>query len=359
MFKRLSISFILSIILSPLCLSAQYSGKYDDFYFHRSYSAKSEALGRISSSVPNQAVSIHYNSALLGFEEGVSATFNSSKPYKFANEVYFNYAGIAVKPFERWAFGLAQANYFGPFNEITSTNTLAVVYKPFPFLSTGINLRHLYDKTRVGQLLIGIPTVGPNNTLYKYNKLYVDLTSAFKHRYSISETGGATLIAGVTYHNVFRQKMIRENFDTYVQIPSFITLSANHRLEWKLNDSGGLLNHFSLGILAEYLEIFQYERKDRLSFGTELGFNRFIFLRGGYFQQDYRVTRTGFFETGTVKKFTYGFGTEIPVSEIWNLPFRLNLVADLSKMDQPAYNTFGATGGSFTSLNISVNVAFP
>ncbi len=343
-------SLIGHLILFLPSVSAQYDGSFDEIYFNRTFSPKSEALGRSGVAVLDNALSLQANSALIGFMDGVSLSYSHSGPYYAAPKGQHEFIGMAGKVGSKLALGVSKATFqFEVDNTLgysTELLTLAVVAKPTNHLAFALNGR------RVSATVRNTQQVG--KAMYDHEQWYVDVNAAFRHSYNPRFAERGELMAGITYQNALRNEWspprLIEGINTTIPLPVILTAGLAHGLRW------GTKNFLSLTLFGEYQNVLNSDFYERKSVGTELDLSGLLKGRIGYFTQ----TRDdkGFDETkDELKEMTYGFGVVLPISQLLGTSNTIRLEFDYVRMQQPVMthvNYFDI--GEFTMLSMTLKM---
>jgi hypothetical protein len=330
--------------------AAQYDGSFDEIYFQRTFSPKSEALGRTGVAVSDNALSLQTNSALIGFMDGVFLTHSHSSPFYGAPKGHHEFIGMAGIIGSKLALGMSNAAFQMEFQDIiefsTELLTLAVVAKPTDHIALSVNGR------RVSATVRNTQQVG--KALYDHEQWYIDLNAAFRHSYNPRFANSAELMVGVTYQNALRNEWsppkLIEDINTTIPLPVILTAGLAHGLRW------GSKNYLSLTLFGEYQNVLNSDYLERFSAGSELDFSGFLKGRVGYFTQS---NDDGGLEENKdeITEMTYGFGVVLPISQLVGPSNAIRLEFDYARMQQPLFthnNIFSV--GEFTMLSATLRV---
>jgi len=352
LFIKTCFILILFCLLSQPSL-AQYDGSFSEIFFRRVYSAQGAALGRSTVSFPDHAFSVHYNSSLLGFREGYSVSYSHSSPFYILKDANINYFGAAGTIFGPISAGVSHLDFStGEISGDKKITTLALVYKPFKNFAVGSNIRRFHvdlgDRTDSAGNLIDEVT---------RNQLYFDLTSSLLINYHIPNVDESSITLGLTYENPLQQGIDlpsgvgNRNID--VELPSVITIGAQNSFRWTDVGDSYLTKNITVGLVAEFREILEYEYETRISLGTQVSLNDIIVLRGGYFT--HTTEDFGADNKSRIDDFTYGAGTNIPLSSLFQGTADITLSLDFVHMQQPLFTTDNPLDiGKFTTVSGSL-----
>jgi len=337
------------LLLAPVS-NAQYDGSFAGMYFSRAISAQSDALGMTRSTMPDKAFTVHNNSALLGFQDGYSASYSRSSKLYLVNESNFQYVGLAGRITNRFAAGISHLRFNLMDSDYESISTLALVYKLTDFISLGANARQIsIDYSNLsGSSIVPIE--------YPIKQLYFDVTSGVIIPIEISGTLNSELKMGLTLGNILGQSLEIDGIDMEVELPSVAVLGMQGHVTLPGVESSFFAETISLDAVIELQEVFNYDYFSRLSVGFQVGLNELIFLRGGYYYQniddfDDPDSKSAFNE------FTYGVGVNIPFSKLLQTQTDIRLSMNYVNMQQPLFtksNPFDI--GRYSTFNISLSI---
>lgn len=343
---------LLLIYFQPAKGIAQYDGSFEYIFFDRSYSAQSAALGRISTPITDDAFSVHYNSALLSFQNEYTVSFSHTSPFYRMKNANFNYYGITAPILDRFSLGVGHLDLKFNASGEQKLSTLAFVYEPVRNFSIGANLRRLY-------LDIGYRSDVTGRSLGEIvsKRIYFGLSSSIRIPHKSLIAPKSILTLGATFDNIFQQSIgLGSRGSSNFELPSVLTLGAANKFIWRGLDNGPLIKRISFNLLAEYQNVLNYQYKTRLSLGTQLGLNRIVMLRVGYFFQ----TTNDFgapINKSRINAFTYGVGVNVPFSEIIKLDETLILSLNFTRLQQPLFTNKNLWNiGKFSTFSGSVRL---
>ena len=347
---KTSLILILFVFLT-IPATAQYDGSYEDFYFVRSVSAQSSALGRSSVALSDNAFSIYSNSSLLVFQESYVASYSFSAPFYVVEDASYKFFGIGGRIINNFFIGISHLDYDTGLSFRQGLTTLALAYQVKKSASLGINIQRF-------NIWYGIifDDTAPEVTKIRSSEHYLDLTSSYIVPIQLQFADEVSLLIGFTFENVFQQSIDYNkswiSLDT--ELPSIITFGVNNKWSWNNLSDFFLMKNISLNLLAEYQEILRYKYRTRFSLGSQLGLNDYLKLRVGYFTQNINeyIPSTNEY---SLSDFTFGVGANIPLSKFINLNKKLILSIDFTTRQRPLYtNRVWRNSGTFSTVNASL-----
>ena len=192
------------------------------------------------------------------------------------------------------------------------------------------------------------------------SQFYFDITSSFLINYHIPNVDESSITLGLTFDNPLRQGIEMpgdvNNRNVEVELPSVITIGAQNSFSWNNVGNSYLTKNISVGVVAEFREVLEYEYATRISLGTQVSLNDIIVLRAGYFTHN--TDDFGQPENKSrIHDLTYGAGTNIPLSKLFETKAEIVLSLDFVHMQQPLFTTDNPFDiGNFTTVSGSIVV---
>lgn len=343
--NKLKTLFITSLLFTTLIavapnLFAQYEGTFNGIYFFRSVSAQSAALGMTRSTMPDKAFTVHNNSSLIGFQEGVAASYSTSYNYYIADETDIQYIGISSRITDKFALGISHLRFNYGYNigsrtnQVSSTDynhsisTVALIYRLSDFISLGANTRR-FSFSYI------------SNSPYVLNEqseqVYFDLTSSMDLPFELASALKSSLTIGLTWSNITSSSLkLKETpgRDNLLELPSVAVIGIQGHITLPGVESSAIADKLSFDVIVELQEVFNYDSLTRFSFGFQLGLNELIYLRLGGSQDKVADNGTGS-PSYSINQITYGLGLNLPISKLLKIQKDINLTLDYVNLEQP------------------------
>lgn len=342
--RTLCIIMIGHVVPNFPTLLAQYDGSYDDIYFLRTFSPKSEALGRSGVAVLDNALSLQTNSSLVGHMSGYSLSYSYSNPFYYASDGTFRFVGLTAEIGRGMALGVSDARLQLNDSEFNRLQTLSLIYKPIRSTAVSLDAR---------RFTTGFPmTIGSQDT--DAEQWYVNLNASYAGSYSVASLKDATVVGGIRVENVLNQEL--NIADSRIGLPRIVTLGISNHMNIHERKAQGLIRYVRLAVTAEYSDVLNSDYNTRISAGSELDIGGYLKGRVGYLSHntdDLGVASN----KEAIREFTYGMGIVIPVSAMMGLNTGIYLECDVSRMRQPMFTKMDNSDiGMFTSFSTSLKI---
>ncbi len=327
--------------------AAQYDGSFDGIYFHRTFSPKSEALGRSGVAVLDNAFSLQTNSSLVGHMSGYSLSYSYSSPFYGAEDVPFQFFGLTADVGPKLAIGLSEAKLRWNDSEFFRIRTLSLIASPISSTSISVDARNFTWK-EVIPLGVGVQS-------FEADQWYLNLNASYSGSYPIPFGHGARLVGGVRVENVFKNTLSIPNAE--IELPQVATVGFSNTVTLFNRPDPAWANYVDLGVIAEYSDVLNSDYNTRLSAGTELDLSGYFKARIGYLYHTNNDLGFPALNKDEIREVTYGFGAMLPISQLAGISRDIRLEIDYARMQQPlgTYRNF-LNIGDFTMLSASLRV---
>jgi len=352
---------IVAILLYFAVCKESYTQSYEydfqEFFFGRQPSARSEALGRSFVSVIGDANSYYYNPAGLEGLKGLNFSGTYANPYYLAEDANYNFLSASYKIANYGVVGISR-DYF-KLADVIVTNEFGVpqgeghtlslsnyrlsiaseVFKDF-FAGANFNLFRSYDET-----FFSIGHDGASKNVF-----YIDLGLIKSFNFKAKKLSHIINL-GSSIINVNSAKMDGD----YLKLPVIFRIGASYNLLIDNKDIVPGLRTYNFLITSEYQKLFNSDNYDGMKAGLELTLLELLSLRTGYYFQ-------GIHDCDNCKKnlseFTFGFGINIPVEKLSKSDIPLNIKFDYTALEQPTYVTNIKNWNDFHVYNLKLNWLF-
>jgi hypothetical protein len=332
------------VIPSFPTLLAQYDGSYDDIYFLRSFSPKSEALGRSGVAVLDNALSLQTNSSLVGHMSGYALTYGYSNPFYYATDGTFQFIGLTAGIGRRMAIGISDAKLQLNDSEYNRLQTISMIYNPMQSTAISVDARRFSTRFPM--------TIGTQNT--DAEQWYMNLNASYVKSYSVAFLTNATVIGGIRVENVLNNELNISN--SRIELPQIATLGFSNLMTVYERNEQNLIKYIQLTLIAEYSDVLNSEYNTRFSAGSELDINGYLKARVGYLSHSMDDLGNAL-NKDAIREPTYGLGFVIPVSTLLGLNTNIYLECDVSRMQQPIFTKSDNPDiGMFTLISTSLKI---
>lgn len=325
-------------------LLAQYDGSYDGIYFNRSFSPKSEALGRSGVAVLDNALSLQTNSSLVGHMSGYSMSYSYSNPFYLFEDGTFQFFGLTADIGGRMAVGISDAKLQMNDSEYNRLQTISMIFKPIQSTAVSVDARRFTTRFPM--------TVGSQDT--EAEQWYMNLNASYAKSYSVAFLTNATVIGGVRVENVLNREMNIAN--TRIDLPQIATIGISNSMNIYERKAQRFNRYVRLAVVAEYSDVLNSEYNTRVSAGSELDISGYIKGRVGYLTHNTNDLGHAL-NKDTIRELTYGLGIAIPVSALLGFHTNMYLECDVSRMQQPIFTKNDNPNiGMFTLISTSLKI---
>ena len=138
---------------------------------------------------------------------------------------------------------------------------------------------------------------------------------------------------GASIKNAFGSTVKILNFEE--AFPVIFSAGSCYQIFLKKQDYLSNLYTFGLALQFEYQDVFNYDYRSGIKFGTELSFFEIAFLRAGYYS--FKLDPSPLNGKEKLTDFTYGFGLHLPIDELTQKNLPLVIVFDVTTLKQPTY----------------------
>jgi hypothetical protein len=335
--------------LSPFLptAAAQYDGSFDAIYFNRTFSPKSEALGRSGVAVLDNAFSLQTNSSLVGHMSGYSLSYSYSNPIYGAEDGTFQFFGLTADVGRNMAIGLSEANVRFDETFLNRLRTVALIFKPIPSTAVSVDARNVSMKFS-NPLSVGI-------SQFDENQWYLNMNASYSGSYPIPIGHGARIVGGVRVENVFRNTLSIPNAE--IELPQVATVGFSNTVTLFKRPDDAWANYVDVSLIAEYSDVLNSDYNTRLSAGTELDLSSYFKARVGYLYHTSNDLGFPAVNKDEIREVTYGFGAMLPISQLAGISRDIRLEIDYARMQHPlgTYRNF-LNIGDFTMWSASLRV---
>ncbi|MCF8366948.1 MAG: hypothetical protein K9H16_14260 [Bacteroidales bacterium] len=352
--KRFSIAFL--IVLPLLSLGQYNDGFLQPFYFGRVPNARAEAMGKAFASIDGDLAATFYNPAGLSNINGLEVTGGYASPFGNFDDNYYlqTGAGYRLNQYLQFAVSSIQfridnitisdivGNTIEDGDIRTKNYTLTLASEPLQRLFVGLNMNYiLYDFVSDDPL----------------KTLYFDLGLIRKFVLLENTVSRHTASLAISVSNLNSAKASGKIFGYEVDEPLPIIARYGANYQFALDKNMLLPDLTSLEFLAqaEYQDLWNSSYHSSMRFGGEVRLLEILALRAGYYTEqinDYGHTEAN---KNEIEDFTYGFGLQVPLDKLTNIPLRINF--DFASFPQTSYskNISDSEWDNYTAYNLKIN----
>lgn len=347
--KQVWVAMATIIAHMSLCLptaTAQYDGSFDAIYFNRTFSPKSEALGRSGVAVLDDALSLQTNSSLVGHMSGYSLSYSYSNPYYFLENGTYQFFGLSAPIGQRMAIGFSEARMRWDESTLDRFRTVSFIFKPIRSTAISVDARNFSVRYEI--------PLGVSGPVIEADQWYLSLNASYAGSYSSPISDDTKFIGGVRIENVFRNELKISN--TVIELPQIVTVGFSNTMTVYQRPDQEWSRYVDVTLVAEYSDVLNSDYNSRFSVGTEMDYSGLIKARIGYFYNstyDFGVQQN----KSALSELTYGAGFVFPISKLMTLDSSIDLEIDFSRMQQPQFTKGNNSAiGAFTMLSASLRV---
>ncbi len=341
----------------PLLSMGQYNdGFLGGFYTGRIPNARAEAMGKAYTSIDGDLTATLYNPAGLSNINGLEVTGGYASPFGIFGKNYYLQAGAGYRLNQYMQFAVSSVQYridnitvsdiegnlVNTGDMSTKNYTLTPASEPLQRLYVGLNMNYfLYDFVTDDQL----------------KSVYFDLGVIRKFMLLENEFSKHTASLAISVSNLNSAKTSGEIYGTEVDeaLPIIARYGANYQFALDKNLLIKDLTSLEFLAQAEYQDLWNSGYHSSLRFGGEIRLLEILALRAGYYTE--QVNDYGYPEANKneIEDFTYGFGVQVPLDKLTNIPLRINF--DYASFPQTSYskNVPDSEWDNFTAYNLKVN----
>jgi len=358
-----------ALVFSTLCNAQIYNGKYFNFFDYQQPDARSEAMGKVQTTLTGNPLTSAYNAASTSFSCGLNADFSHVKPRSTAieengNTSYNNY-GASYNSGQYGAIAFGYRNF--------SVNGMKVILGA-PYTSSALliitdvyfsnyNLNYSYRIMKNLSMGITYNYIKMDNYSYKANVYYFDLGVMEKIPFE-SESNSQNIIIGASLTN-FTNNQLKPTYkfiqyysinNSYYPLPSELKLGTAYTYETKLRINDHKL--FRIMAAAEYRDMVNSSTFSTAKLGTELTFAEMLNIRFGYYYEDFKTLDY----TPDIKKklseFTYGLGINLPLNKLLHFNMPVTLQVDYANLKAPVFSNRPGEDLSkrYSPINFNLNM---
>jgi hypothetical protein len=353
--KKFSIAFLVFI---PLLSMGQYNdGLFYPFYFGRTPNARAEAMGKAYASINGDLNATFYNPAGLSNITGLEVTGGYASPFKLLHDSYFLQAGAGYRLNQFLQFSVSsvqfrndnviltdiEGNILDERNMSIKNYTLTLASEPIERLYVGLNMNYF---------LCDLAFDNPLKTVYfdfgLIRKFILSKNMASKHSASLA----------VSISNLNSAKASGRAFndiDLDESLPIIARYGANY--QFSLDKNMLFPNLTTIGFLAqaEYQDLWNSGYHSSMRYGGEIRLLEILALRAGYYTE--HINDFGYPEANKdkIEDFTYGFGLQVPLDKLTNIPLRINFDFASFPQTTSSHNISDSEWDNFTAYNLKVN----
>lgn len=353
--KKFSIAFL--ILIPLLCMGQYNDGLFHPFYFGRTPNARAEAMGKAFASIDGDLNATFYNPAGLSNITGLEVTGGYASPFGSLYDSYFfqGGAGYHLNQFLQFSVSSVQfridnvifrdieGNIIDEKNMSIKNYTLTLASEPMERLYVGLNMNYF---------LCDLAFDNPLKTVY----FDLGLIRKFILSENMANKHSASLAVSVCNLNSAKAsgKAIND-IDLDESLPIIARYGANY--QFSLDKKMLLTNLTTIGFLAqaEYQDLWNSGYHSSMRYGGEIRLLEILALRAGYYTE--HIDDYGYPEVNKnkIEDFTYGFGVQVPLDKLTNIPLRVNF--DFASFPQTTYshNISDSEWDNFTAYNLKVN----
>jgi hypothetical protein len=352
---RINLYLTALLILFPILASAQYVDKNAwGLFFGRVPNARAEAMGKAYASVDGDLNATFYNPAGLSNISGLEIAGGYARPFGIIDDSYFLHTGAGYR--------LNQYLQFAASNTQFTIRDLTLTDLEGNELDKGNISTNIYALTLASEPLERL-YVGLNMNYFRFDALsashmsawYFDLGLIRKFMLLENEVSSHSISLAMSVTNVNSAEANGEFIDREVNeiLPVIARYGANY--SFTLNKNFLLKNHQTLAFLAqtEYQDLWNSPYHSSLRFGGEITLLELLAIRAGYYNE--KIDDLGSVNNKSeIEDFTYGFGLQIPLQKMANVPVQINF--DFATFPQTRYsnNPLGADWEKFKAYNLKI-----
>lgn len=346
------------LILIPLFSLGQYNvGLFHPFYFGRTPNARAEAMGKAFASIDGDLNATFYNPAGLSNISDLEVTGGYASPYGSVSDPYFLQAGAGYRLNQLLQFSVSsvqfrvdnvifrdiEGNVIDEKDMSIKNYTLTLASEPVERLYVGLNMNYF-----LCDLAFDNPLKSVYFDLGLIRKFIISEKKASKHSASLA----------VSVSNLNSAKASGEVFDDVdvdEPLPIIARYGANYQFALYKNMLLPNLTTLEFLAQAEYQDLWNSGYHSSMRYGGEIRLLEILALRAGYYTE--HIDDYGYPEVNKnkIEDFTYGFGVQVPVDKLTNIPLRVNF--DFASFPQTTYshNISDSEWDNFTAYNLKVN----
>jgi hypothetical protein len=321
--------------------TAQYDGSFDAIYFNRTFSPKSEALGRSGVAVMDNAFSLQTNSSLVGHMSGYSLS------YSYSDYGNYQFIGLTADIGHGFSMGFSEAKSRIFDEDFYRIQTVSFIANPIPSTSISVDARNFTWKNDI--------QFGEQS--FDADQWYMNLNASYSKSYTAFNRE-SVFIGGVRLENVFKHKLSLP-FGA-VELPQIASFGFSNTSTLYKRPDHAWANYVDLGVIGEYSGVFNGDYRthnSRISAGAELDLSGYIKARVGYLFHSTSSEMYGGLDPYEKITRTYGFGAMLPISQLAGISRDIRLEIDYAGLHQPFYTRLNYSNfGELTMLSATLKV---
>lgn len=346
---RILVFFLLLTV--PTLATAQYKGLLYESFFSRQPGARTEAMGKASTSIDGDLSTIHFNPAGIASIRGFEINASYTPPSFYLTEGYYTFfgAGIKINDYLRIAVSQFQFN-LGKTEMVESSdvpfvkhNTLTIGSEPIKNLYIGLNANLLVYNT---------------GTIGEATSFFLDFGVIKKFEFLQKESSAHSVNMGASVSN-FTMSVLNFSDSRYTsvsELPFTGRLGVNYQYSLDKHLIIEKLETLRFLLQGEYQNVLNSEFYSAYRVGGEILIWEILALRAGYYIQeenDFRLPEANYDEITAV---TGGIGLQLPLHKLTNLP--LNIRFDFTSLPQQPYSMIYTDFENFNTYSLRLNWIF-
>ncbi|MEO8664114.1 MAG: PorV/PorQ family protein [Ignavibacteria bacterium] len=357
--NKIILTFLILFISCSRSYSQTYNYEFDEFFFGRQPSARSEALGRSFVSIVGDANSYYYNPAGLAGLHGLNLSGTYADPYYLATDASYNFLSASYRIGNYGVVGISRdylkladvqvTNEFGvptgkEYTLSLRNLRLSIASEVIKNLYAGVNLNFFrsYDFTSFNIAGDGQPE----------NIFYADLGVIKSLNFD-----GKNLKHTVNFGSSIININSGGGNGDYLQLPVIFRIGAAYNLIIDNKEIIPNLKNYNFLLTSEYQKLFNSDHYDGIKTGLEFTLLELLSLRTGYYFQDIRKDNCENCKK-ELNEFTFGFGVNVPIQKLSKSNIPLNIMFDYTALEQPSHVTDIKNWSDFHVYNLRLNWLF-
>jgi hypothetical protein len=384
------ITILAAILINSVyydAFSQTYNGAFYEMFFGRQPGARAEGMGRGMASVTGDATSYFYNPAGTGSLKGLNLNAGFGGPYYSLrnyklDSAYYDYFGASYNYKKYGTIGFSYDYFSYGFNyKINRTDEYGNIIGTYTYDPEIAIYRLTYSLEVIKDLFVGTNLNLLHPDLIQQQGTSVGNETSYEDKdvfyFDLGAIKSFNINSGKLNHNInIGSSLINLNSAEYSigdasqaeKLPVIFRLGAAYDLSADDRSIVSNLKSYNFLVNAEYEDLFNSAYFGGFHGGIEFTFLEILSLRAGYYSQNaaerFAITDTNGVVTGqvyeekTVNEFTYGFGLNIPVSQMTKGKTPVEIKFDYANLKQPSYVKDEGSPGNYYVYTILLKWIF-
>ncbi|HCS19287.1 MAG TPA: hypothetical protein DIW47_01785 [Bacteroidetes bacterium] len=313
-------------------------------------------MGRSYASIDGDLTTAFYNPAGVASIQGLELSGSYSSPYYLAKDANYGFVSVCYTFNDYLVIGLNRNQFsFGKNIIFTDDQGNTLPYSPYE-----TNYCLTIASQPIKNLYLGLNT---NCLIWqpldrKATAFYFDFGVIKKFSFAQKVASGHSVNLGASIVNFNYGKITLDNNGKKLPhvLPVITRLGANYQFTLDKHWLIDTLKTFNFLIQGEFQDVLNSGYETALRTGGEITFLEILSIRAGYYKETIDDYGNPAFNKGEIKALTYGFGLQIPLFKLTNIPLNINF--DYTSLPQPDHTTAYYNFGNFTTYNLRLNWIF-